>query len=162
MFPFILLLVVSLQYVQSVDKLLVSNSSLNGIWSPMHTTASGRWCYGYRMYSLYYDPDCSSDGMLPGGWFLDDTSPGQTALNDLDNDNTCSASAFIPTVEVIPPQGEWNVMCGGSWEKNQLTIEQTSVIMCGPGEGKLQPERSQPEQLLLKHVRELRNDRIPP
>jgi len=98
--------------------------------------------------------------MLPGGWFFDDTSPSQTALTDLDNDNTCSASAFIPTVDVTPPRGgEWNVMCGGSWEKNQLTIEQTSMIMCGPGEGELQPERLQPEQLQLKHIREQRNDR---
>ena len=122
------------------DMLLVSGicqGFLNVVWLPAQITASGRWSYMSAVgVQLYYDEDCSGTGMLPAGWFFDTggTQPDLDAEFDLDGDGTCSAIGFIPSHSMTPPSGEWNVNCDG-WEKNDVSIEMTSGIMCGKGEG---------------------------
>jgi hypothetical protein len=61
---------------------------LNGFWEPEAETASGRWWYwnSDTEYTLYWDANCDSAGILPNTWIFDSEVPSVTALSDLDGE----------------------------------------------------------------------------
>ena len=101
------------------------NAGLNGIYSPVTYTASGRpWYISKNGANLYFDPSCDGKNLY-NEWIFDSAdSPSVTAENNLDGTRGCDISGYTNAAGDLPPSGTsfWDMWCGDGDDFTLLSV----------------------------------------